>query len=232
PPRASIVPVRVMVPDAATRIAPPPPPPPALVVPSVASPPPPPEPPINGSNSALPYGAPGVPVADTTPPIVTKPAPAPVPPPPGPSPVPPIAEATPFAPLPPSKPPGPPMPALLPRNVPLTTLPPLVAETSTVPAMVMLPVARIVTGVFAALRVNRTVTPEGIVTFVKLKTPLGGTASVTFAGGANTPSAPVLPLLNVCADTGPGVITARTNAIAVVVNRRMVASLVMLLTER
>ena len=58
------------------------------------------------------------------------------------------------------------------------------------------------TGVLAAFRANVTVTPAGIVTVVKLKTPLGGSGTVVLAVGANTPSAPVLPLLNVCADTG------------------------------
>jgi hypothetical protein len=143
-----------------------------------------------------------------------------------------MVDATPFAPLPPSKPPGPPIPALLPRNVPSTTLPPLVAETSIVPAMLTLPVASIVTGVFATLRTKRTVTPEGIVTLVKLKMPFGGGVSVTFAVGVNAPSAPVLPLLKVCATTESGAVVDRHSAIAAMVSRRMTTSRVMGLTER
>ena len=129
-----------------------------------------------------------------------------------------MLEATPFAPLPPSKPPGPPVPALLPRNVPPTTLPPLVAEMSMVPAMLTFPVARNVTAVFAALRVNRTVIPDGMVTVVKLKRPVAGRASVVFVVGLNAPSAPVLELLNVCACAGP-VVAAKAphSAIATVV---------------
>ena len=110
------------------------------------------------------------------------------------------------------------MPALLPRNVPPTTLPPLVAEMSMVPAMLTFPVARNATAVLAALRVNRTVTPDGTVTVVKLKRPVAGRASVVFVVGLNAPSAPVLPLLNVCARTGP-VVAAKAphRAIATVV---------------
>src|SRR5438128_2150079 len=96
-------------------------------------------------------------------------------------------------------PPLPPPPGLLPPP----PLPPLVAEISMVPAMLTFPVARNATAVLAALRVNRTVTPDGTVTVVKLKRPVAGRASVVFVVGLNAPSAPVLPLLNVCARTGP-----------------------------
>jgi hypothetical protein len=68
---------------------------------------------------------------------------------------------------------------------------------SMVPAIVTSPLASMVTGVLVALRVNRTVTPAGILIVVKLNTPLGGSASVVFAVGFNAPSAPVLPLLKV-----------------------------------
>jgi hypothetical protein len=69
------------------------------------------------------------------------------------------------------------------------------------------PVARRITGVLAAFRVNFTVTPWGITTVVALNTPLGGSGTVTVQGvgvhvGLNGPSAPVLPLLKVCAAAG------------------------------
>jgi hypothetical protein len=70
---------------------------------------------------------------------------------------------------------------------------------SMIPAIVTLPLASSVTDVFATLRANRTVTPEGMLTVVKLKTPLGGRFTVTLPVGLNGPSAPVLPLLNVWA---------------------------------
>jgi hypothetical protein len=44
------------------------------------------------------------------------------------------------------------------------------------PAITTSPLARIVSGVFVALRVNVIVTPLGILTVVKLKVPLAGTA--------------------------------------------------------
>jgi hypothetical protein len=47
-------------------------------------------------------------------------------------------------------------------------------ETSIVPAMVMFPVASIVTGVLVAFRMKVIVTPAGILTVVKLNMPLGG----------------------------------------------------------
>jgi hypothetical protein len=72
-----------------------------------------------------------------------------------------------------------------------------------VPAMVTLPLASSVTGVLDALRVKVTVTPAGMLMVVKLNTPDGGSASVAFVVGLNGPSAPVLPLLNVCADAEP-----------------------------
>jgi hypothetical protein len=65
--------------------------------------------------------------------------------------------------------------------------------------MVTLPVARRMTGVLAAFRVKVTVTPEGILMVVKLKTPFGGRASVVLLEGLKAPSAPVLPLLKVWA---------------------------------
>jgi hypothetical protein len=68
--------------------------------------------------------------------------------------------------------------------------------------MVTLPLARIVTGVLVTLRVNVTVTPAGMFTVVKLKTPLAGNVSVVFVAGLKAPSAPVLPLLNVWAAAG------------------------------
>jgi hypothetical protein len=71
-----------------------------------------------------------------------------------------------------------------------------------VPAIVTLPLASIVTGVLVAFRVKVTVTPAGMLMVVKLKTPDAGSASVVFVVGLNAPSAPVLPLLNVWANTG------------------------------
>jgi hypothetical protein len=72
-----------------------------------------------------------------------------------------------------------------------------------VPAMTTLPVASNVIGVFAALRVKTTVTPAGMLMVVKLNTPSGGSASVVLVVGLKAPSAPVLPLLNVCASAWP-----------------------------
>jgi hypothetical protein len=69
--------------------------------------------------------------------------------------------------------------------------------------MVTLPVASIVTGVLAALRVKLTVTPAGMLIVVKLNTPSGGSVSVVLVDGLNAPSAPVLPLLKVCAKAEP-----------------------------
>jgi hypothetical protein len=69
---------------------------------------------------------------------------------------------------------------------------------SIVPAIVTFPVASRVTGVLAAFRVNFTVTPLGMFTVVKWKTPLAGNVSVVFVAGLSAPSAPVLPLLKVC----------------------------------
>lgn len=54
PPRALIVPVRLMVPELAMRMAPPPPPPPPPARVVVAPPPPPPEPPTSGTSAAVP----------------------------------------------------------------------------------------------------------------------------------------------------------------------------------
>jgi len=71
-------------------------------------------------------------------------------------------------------------------------------------------VASKVTGVLAAFLAKVTVTPEGILIVVKLKTPFGGSVNVVVAAGAKAPSAPVLPLLKVCACTTP----AQTSASA------------------
>ena len=69
-----------------------------------------------------------------------------------------------------------------------------------------------VTGVFAAFFVKRTVTPDGMLTVVKLKTPEGGSVRVVVAVGLNGPSAPVLPLLKVCAIAIPPPRTSRPDA--------------------
>ncbi|MBI3722022.1 MAG: hypothetical protein HY248_05665 [Fimbriimonas ginsengisoli] len=80
--------------------------------------------------------------------------------------------------------------------------------------MVTLPVASSLTGVLAAFRVNVTMTPAGIVIVVKLKMPESGSGTVTVfpltvlpggtvVGGLKAPSAPVLPLLKVCASAEP-----------------------------
>src|SRR5262249_51059722 len=124
--------------------------------------------------------------------------------PPGPPPLPPSVDTMPFAPFPPGNPPGPGAPPLSPRNVEWITLPPGEPLMSMTPAIVTFPEARSVTGVFVALRVKLTVTPTGILMVVRLKIPLGGMATLVFAVGLNAPSAPVLPLLNVCALTLTG----------------------------
>ena len=67
---------------------------------------------------------------------------------------------------------------------------------ATFPAIVTSPLARKTTGVFRAFFLNETVTPAGMLTDVKLNTPLGGSVSSVFTVGLNAPSAPVLPLLN------------------------------------
>jgi hypothetical protein len=76
--------------------------------------------------------------------------------------------------------------------------------TSRVPLRVTVPVARRIAGVLAAFRVKVTVTFVGMLIVVKLKTPLGGKGTVTVQGvglqvGLKGPSAPVLPLLKLCA---------------------------------
>jgi hypothetical protein len=81
--------------------------------------------------------------------------------------------------------------------------------------MVTFPVARRIAGVLAAFRVKVTVTPEGILIVVKLKTPLGGSARVVLLVGLKGPSAPVLPLLKVWAvprvgESSKRLITRRT----------------------
>jgi hypothetical protein len=87
--------------------------------------------------------------------------------------------------------------------VPVMALPPLPPFRLIVPATVTLPLASMVTGVLAAFRVKVTVTPAGMLIVVKLNTPLGGRASVVLVVGLNAPSAPVLPLLKVCANAEP-----------------------------
>src|ERR1044072_1954821 len=64
-----------------------------------------------------------------------------------------------------------------------------------VPAITTSPLARIVSGLLVALRVNVIVTPTGMLTVVKLKTPLSGTTIDWVDAGAKAPSAPVEPLL-------------------------------------
>jgi len=83
-----------------------------------------------------------------------------------------------------------------------------------VPATVTVPVASKVTGVLAAFLAKVTVTPEGILIVVKLKTPFGGSVNVVVAAGAKAPSAPVLPLLKVWADTGPAQSSTMTRLVA------------------
>jgi hypothetical protein len=87
--------------------------------------------------------------------------------------------------------------------VPLDEFPPVPPFKLIVPAITAFPLASIVTGVLVALRVKVTVTPTGMLMVVKLNTPDGGRASVVFVVGLYGPSAPVLPLLNVCADAEP-----------------------------
>src|SRR5437899_4874608 len=77
-----------------------------------------------------------------------------------------------------------------------------------------------VTGVFAALRVKRRITPPGMFTVVKLKTPVAGSVSVRFADGFSAPSAPVLPLLNwACAGCDASTTLATTSAVEVRITR-------------
>ena len=61
---------------------------------------------------------------------------------------------------------------------------PIVPLTLIVPATVTVPLANIVTGVFAAFCIKVTVTPAGILTVVKLKTPFGGSVKLVLAIGA------------------------------------------------
>jgi hypothetical protein len=62
--------------------------------------------------------------------------------------------------------------------------------------MVTSPTARIVTPVFFSFFLKVTVTPLGMVTIPKLKTPLSGIWRTVFTVGEKSPSAPVLPLTN------------------------------------
>src|SRR5206468_5424073 len=98
-------------------------------------------------------------------------------------------------PLAPAAPPGPPIPPFGTRFVPTVAPPPGPPLTSTVPAIVTLPLARSVTGVLAAFGMNFTVTPLGMLIVVKLNTPACGSVNVLSVVGLNAPSAPVLPLL-------------------------------------
>jgi hypothetical protein len=104
---------------------------------------------------------------------------------------------------------------LLPTTVdPKRAGPPLDPSMLILPAMVTLPVASIVTGVLAALRVKVTVTPAGMLIVVKLNAPSGGSVSVVLLVGLNAPSAPVLPLLKVCPKAEPAlaaIAASRTN---------------------
>src|SRR3989338_7929288 len=87
--------------------------------------------------------------------------------------------------------------------------------------------------VFAVLRVKRTAPPAGIVTVVKWKTPSGGSVSVTLLVGAKGPSAPVLPLLNVCARAADGPSSSRpTTTLSGVLTPRIVRLLDPVLTAR
>src|SRR3989304_5123517 len=75
--------------------------------------------------------------------------------------------------------------------------------------------------------------PAGIVTVVKWKTPSGGSVSVTLLVGAKGPSAPVLPLLNVCARAADGPSSSRpTTTLSGVLKPRIVRLLAPVLTAR
>jgi hypothetical protein len=81
--------------------------------------------------------------------------------------------------------------------------------------MVTFPLASQTTGVFVAFFLKVTVTPAGMLTVVKLNTPLGGNSNSVLTVGLNAPSAPVLPLLN--ANAKPGEIQTLTK------NKRLIA---------
>jgi hypothetical protein len=83
-----------------------------------------------------------------------------------------------------------------------------------VPDTVTVPLASNVTGVLAAFLEKVTVTPEGILTVVKLKTPFAGSVKAVLPVGAKAPSAPVLPLLKVWADTVPVQSSTRAKLVA------------------
>jgi hypothetical protein len=91
-----------------------------------------------------------------------------------------------------------------------------------VPVIVTFPEAKIMTGVFAAFGVNVTVTPAGTFTVVKLKTPLGGRATVVLVAGAKAPSAPVLPLSKGADITERGVISIPNKTTAAQIRLRKV----------
>jgi hypothetical protein len=99
--------------------------------------------------------------------------------------------------------------------------PPVAPLTLSVPAIVTSPVARIVTGVLALFGVTVTVTPAGTFIVVKLKTPVGGSASVVVAVGAKGPSSPVLPLLKVWAAAVEAQRRARATCAPPVSHRRI-----------
>jgi hypothetical protein len=76
------------------------------------------------------------------------------------------------------------------------------------------------------LRWNFTVTPDGMVTLVKLNIPEAGRGTVVLTVGANAPSTPVLPL--VAADAPNGVQLAPT-AIAIAIALALVLMALLLL---
>src|SRR5215213_670383 len=90
-----------------------------------------------------------------------------------------------------------------------------------VPAINTSPLASIVSGLLVELRVKVIVTPVGMLTVVKLKTPLSGTATDAETVGENGPSAPVEPLLKLfCACRVP-VAQNNESATATIANRRL-----------
>src|SRR5437899_6635026 len=190
PPLAMIDPVTVILVDEAITIAPPPPPPdaPLKIVPKPTFQrllPAPPEPPNKGSSEVNELDAPKLPLPDTFG--------QPRLPPPGPWPTVGTMEPSCVPPFPPANPPGPPAPpGLISGPVNPDGMPPAPFRLI-VPAMATSPVANIVTGVLVLFWVKVTVTPDGMLTVVKLKTPLGGSVTVVLAVGTKAPSAPVLP---------------------------------------
>jgi hypothetical protein len=80
------------------------------------------------------------------------------------------------------------------------------------PVMVTSPDASNVTGEFIVLRVTLTVTPVGMFMVVKFSTPDAGSVRVVVTVGLKAPSAPVLPLLNVCPKAAGPVIDTSNSA--------------------